>query len=149
MFAEFGGLGSCCVAGLQAEDVASHEVVPFDDLLECVVISAVGWEGIGVEESSEGISSLISTMRVHLASSVIRLDVNKGLVNPAHDLNIRRGLHELNTGERSGRDDACPPPRLGAPRHSLALCISNNSIRLRRAPDTKVVDRVDDCCLAF
>lgn len=149
MFAELSGLGSGRVTCFDAEDVGAHEVVPFDNLLECFVVSSVGWEGVGEDETSEGISSLISTMRVHLASTIIRLDVNKRLVNMPNDLNICRGLHKLNTGKRAGRDDPRPTPWFGTPGDSLAFSVPNNSIWFGWAPEAKVIDRVNHGGLAF
>ena len=51
-----------------------HDVlVPLDDLLEVVLVSAVAGEGVGEEQSTKGVTALISTVRVHLSSRVVGL----------------------------------------------------------------------------
>jgi len=126
------GVGAFGVACLEAENVAAHEVVPLLDL-------HVRAKGVGEYETSERVTALVSTVRVHLSSTVICLEVDLGLVNVADDLDVVRGLHELDTGESASGNETSAAAGLGAPGDGLALDVANDTVGLRRAPDAKVI----------
>lgn len=56
-------------------------LVPFDNLLESVVVAVVAGEAVGVDEGSERVATLISTVGVHLTTIISCRDINVRLVN--------------------------------------------------------------------
>ncbi len=87
-------------------------------------------------------------MGVKLSSTVIGLEVDLGLVDETNDLEVAGGLHELNTGDGTTRDDAGTASLLGAPSNLLALGVTDGGVRLGGCPDTPVVEVVEECGLA-
>jgi len=70
MLAEVCGVWASRVTSLDTESIAAHEVVPFDDLLQ---VFGVTTESIRVEETTERITTKISTMRIKFTSVVVSL----------------------------------------------------------------------------
>ena len=60
------GISTSGVTALQTEDTGAHEVVPFDDLLEGLVIAVVGRESVREKKTTKRVTTLISSVRVHL-----------------------------------------------------------------------------------
>jgi hypothetical protein len=149
VLAETGGIGASGVAGLETEGVASHEVVPFDDLGVLVLVSTAGREGVGEEKTTKRVTTLVGAVRVHLTSRVVRFDVDLLLVNQTRDLDIVGGLHELNALESTGGDDTSTTARLCAPSNGLSLGITDNRVRFGSTPQAKVINGVDDGGLTF
>jgi hypothetical protein len=90
--------------------------VPFICLLEVVSASLlVGGKVVREHEGTEGIATLISAVRIKLSSTIISLDVDKGLVDVAGDLDVIRGLDEGHAGDGTLGDDTCTTARLSAP----------------------------------
>jgi len=144
MFAEVGGVGVSGVANLDAESVASHEVMPFDHLS---VIFAIA-KGGGVHETTHGVTAEISAVRVHLSSIVVALDVNLGLVNETNNLGVGRGPDELNTLKSIAGDETSATAGLGAPCNHLSLGVSNDRVDIGRSPEAEVINTVDKRGLA-
>jgi hypothetical protein len=90
----------------------------------------------------------VSTVGVHFASKVVRLNINLALVNETDDLGIGRGPHELNTLKGITRDQTSATTGLGAPCNHLAFSVGDDRIRLARCPKTEVIDAVDEGSLA-
>jgi hypothetical protein len=126
VFAEICSIGTSGIACLEAEDSPSHEVVPFNYLLEVVGITGIRREGVREEETSEWVTTSISTMRVHLSSRIIGFHVDKLLLDEADDLDVSGGLHELNTGESAGWDHTSSAAGLGAPCNGFTFGITDN-----------------------
>jgi hypothetical protein len=82
VFAEFGSVGACWVTSFQAEDLSTHEVVPFNSL-DVVAIRA--GQGITEEKATERVTTLISTMGVEFSSRIVGLDVNQFLFDVSND----------------------------------------------------------------
>jgi hypothetical protein len=79
-------------------------------------------------------------VRVHLSSIVRRVDVNLGLVEKSHHLNVVGSLHELDTLQCAFGDKARPVTGLSAPRNHLAFLVGNKFIGVGGAPKAEV------CC---
>lgn len=116
--------------------------MPFDDLL------VAGTPGVGEDKTAERVATLVSTMRVHLSSSIIRSHVDEGLVDVAGNLDVVGGPHELSAGDSTCRNDTSAMAGLGAPCDGLTLSVADNAVGLRGAPEAPVVEGVDDGGLA-
>jgi len=141
VLAEVGSVGACRVTSLQAEDTRAHEVVPFNDLF---VIGSAPGEVVAEEKASKRVATSISTVRVHLSSSVIRGHVDEVLLDETGDLDVVGGLHELKAGDGTGGDDTSTMAGLGAPRNHGALDVTNSLVGSRGCPQAEVVDRIDE-----
>lgn len=105
------------VAGLEAEGVGAHEVVPLNNLLVSrsarggSVGGAVAAERVREDETSEGVTTVVGTVRVlqevaneskgqggrrgethHLSSVVLGKDIDRRLVDVTDDLDVVRSL---------------------------------------------------------
>jgi hypothetical protein len=65
--------------------VSTHEVVPFDGLDVVVGVAVGGREGVGEEEGTERVTTLVSTVRVEFSSTISSSNVNESLVDVASD----------------------------------------------------------------
>ena len=113
-----------------------NSLVPLDYL--SVISLVVTAPGIGVDETTEGISSEISTMRIHLPPCVIGLEVCPGLVDKTNDLDVVWGPHELDALEGASGDKTRAMTGLGAPRDRLMLGLTDGGRAIRRRPNTKI-----------
>ena len=136
VFAIFGSVSTSGVASLQAELVSAHEagwtggwlalgsggergghdnaLVPLNDLDK-----VVGGEGLGEDKTTQRVTALIGTMGIHLTSGVIGGEVDVLLLDETGNLDIGRGLNELNTGQSTLGDDTGAVVWLGAPGDGL------------------------------
>ena len=110
--------------------------MPLDNLF--VIILVVAAPSVREDETTEGVSSEISTMRVHLPSRVIRLEVGLCLVDETDDLDIVWGLHELNAPESTTGDKTGAMTRLGTPCDSLVLGFTDGGGTIRWGPNTEI-----------
>ena len=85
----------------------------------------------------------VSTVRVHFTSIVVSAHVDLGLVDKTNDLDIIRGLHELNTLEGTTGNKTSAVLRLRAVSDSFAFSVSDDRVRVRRAPETEVCESGD------
>ena len=147
-----------------AGNAAANSLVPLDHLLVGVVVAVVAVEGVRVDETTEGVTTLqrmseeqmeraretheVSTVGVELSSTVVGLNVDLRLVDVADDLEVAGSLHELDTSERALGDDAGTAALLGAPGDFLALGVTDGGVGLGGRPDTPVVGVVDEGGLA-
>jgi len=142
---ELGGVGVGLVASLEAENVRAHEVVPFNDLGD----GSASSEGVGEDKPTEWVATEISTMGVHLSSSIISSHVDEGLVDVAGDLNVCRGPHELNTSDGTGGDGSGPMRRVRAPGNGRGFCVTDSGVGDWRTPEAEVGNGVDEGGLAI
>jgi len=142
VLAVVGGVGTCGVASLEAESSSTHDVVPFDGLDE------VTGEGLGEQEGTEGVTTLISTVRVELSSRVGGVEVDELLVDEASDLDIVGGLHELQTGDGTLGDDTSTIAGLCAPGNVFTFGVTDERVWLRGTPEAEIINAVDDGGLA-
>lgn len=110
--------------------------MPLDHL--SVLVQVATAPGIRVDKTTEGVSSEIGAMRVHLPSPVIGLEVGLCLVNKTDDLDVVWSPHELDTLESATGDETSAMTRLGAPRDGLVLGLTNGGRAIRRTPDTEI-----------
>lgn len=146
--AELLGVGDRRVTDLEAELLRAHEVVPFDDLLEGVVVAVVGGEGVRVDQATERVATLVSTVGVHFTTAIGLVDVDVLLEKGTSNENVGGGLEELDTGQGSSGHGTGAVARLGAPGNSLSLLVADEAVRVGRAPKAEVVKRVDHRQLA-
>jgi len=139
VFAKVCSVGTGRVTSFETKLSATHEIVPFEDLLVGVVIAAPSRR---IKETTEGVSSSISTVRIQLSPAIAILDVDLLLVDEPNNLNIIGRPHELNALERSGRNGASPTPRLRAPGDFLTFGIGNEGVGLGGSPEAEIVGRI-------
>lgn len=142
VLAVVGGVGTRGVASLEAESSSTHEVVPFDGL------DHTSTPGVGEEETTEGVTTLIGTVGVELSSGVGGVNVDEVLLDEASDLDVVGGLHELETGDGTLGDDTGTISGLGAPGDTLTLDVTDEGVWFGWAPEAEIIDAVDDSSLA-
>lgn len=136
------------VTNRDAEGVATHEVGPVNDLLVTVIVATVAGEGVGVHQTTKGVPTQVSAVRVELSSVVISSHVDLDLVEVTSDLDVSAGLQELDTLESTLGDETSAVAGLGAPGNLLLLRVTNGGVGQRRSPKTEIVDVVDHGSLA-
>lgn len=157
--AKLGAVSIGGVAHLQAENAATDEVNPFDDLgigRRTVLLGLVcGVEGIGIraigigeDNSTKRVSLLISTVRIQFASLITGCEADLGLVNVTNDLNVILGIQPLHTSDSTSRDNTSAVTGLGAPSNFTGLTLANSVIRLGATPHTEIGDVVHERGLA-
>jgi hypothetical protein len=146
VLAEVGGIGTSGVADLEAESIATHEVVPFNNLLVGVV-GAIA-ESVREDETTKRISSQVSTVGIEFTTKIVRLDVDQGLIDETNNLDVIRSPHELHTLEGTSGDNTSSEFGVGAPCDFLSLSVSNQRVWLWGSPETEVVKRVEERRLA-
>ena len=111
--------------------------MPLNDLSVGVVVT-IAVERVRVEQTTHGVSSEISTVRVEFTPIVFGLDVDQALVNESDDLDVVRGLRVLNTLKGTRGDNAGTMAGLGAPCHLFPLGVSDEGVFLRGSPQAEV-----------
>lgn len=142
VLAVVGGVSTSRVASLEAELTSTHEVVPFNGLLELT------GEGVREEEGTEGVTTLIGTVGVEFTSRVVSSEINVLLGDVASDLDVVGGLDELDTSQGTSGDDTGTIVWLGAPGNGFTLSVTNSAVGSWGTPEAEVVNRVDDGGLA-
>lgn len=72
---------------VKQEGTNSHEIMPLNNLSPLRTVRA-STKRVGKHDAAQGVTTSISTMRIHLASIVASLNINLGLVDKAYDLDI-------------------------------------------------------------
>ena len=80
-------------------------------------------------------------MGIHLASPVIALQVNLGLVDETNDLGVVRCAHVLNALESIVRDEASAMTGLGAPGDHFPLSVGDNRVGCGWGPKAEIYGR--------
>lgn len=142
VFAVVTVVGVAPVAKLEAEAVATDEVVPLNNL------NGGTSERVRVHDTSHGVTTAISTMRVHLSSPVISENVDLGLVNEANDLDIVGRLCELESSQRASGEETSAMARLGAPGDHDTLDIADLTTHIGRTPEAEVIESIEVRSLA-
>jgi hypothetical protein len=122
--------------------------MPLDDLNIIIGVSAACGKGIGEKQSAHWVATLIGTMRVHLASRIISLDVDQILVDVTGNLDVVRSFDVLEASDGALGDNASAMAGLCAPGYGFTLGCTDFRVWFGRAPEAEVVDRVDDRSLA-
>jgi len=143
VLAVVGSVGASRVTCFEAEEVATHEVVPFDHL--CVTVST---KSVRVEEATHWVTTEISTVGIHLTSPVIPLQVDLGLVNEANDLGVVGCAHVLNALESIVGDETSAVTRLGAPSDHFPLSVGDSRVGCGWGPKAEIINGVEEGCLA-
>jgi len=116
------------VTYLQAELVGADELSPPVDLVRGRT------EGGPIHEATNGITALILTSRVELASKVISLDVDLGLVNETRDHPVVVIDEELGALKSAGGYNASAMTRLSAPCNFFTLAIGDAGVWVLGGP---------------
>jgi len=148
VFAVFSSVGARWVASLQAELVSTHEVVPFDGLDVVVGVAIRGREGVGEEEGTERVTTLVSTVRVEFSSTIISLDVDEFLVDVTSDLDVVGSLHELETSDGASWDQTGTVAWFGAPSDTFTFNVADELVWFLGSPQAEVINAVNDGSLA-
>jgi len=141
MLAEVCSVGTSGVTNLEAENVTTHEIVPFDDLL---VVAVSVRPTSRVYETTEGVATEVSAMGVQLSSSIIGHEVDEGLVDETNDLEVVRSPHKLNTLEGASGDETSTVTGLGAPGDFQRFRVGYGFAGGGRCPKTEIINRVYD-----
>jgi hypothetical protein len=80
----------------------------------------------------------ISTVGIHLATIVSRLNVDLRLVDESDDLNVGGSFHELYALECTSGDETGSSAGFGAPCDHLAFCVSDDRVRISGSPQAKI-----------
>lgn len=80
----------------------------------------------------------ICAMGVQLATSVIGLQVQLGLIDETYDLDIVGSPHPLDTLESTPRNETSAVAWRGTPRDHLGFCVCHELVRGGRSPKTEV-----------
>ena len=110
--------------------------MPLDHLF--VIVLVVTAPSIREDEATERVPSEIGTMRIHLTSPIVGLEVYLCLINKTDDLDVVRGPHELNTLKSTSGDEASSMTWLGTPCDGLVLCLSDSGRAIGWTPDTEI-----------
>jgi len=145
MLTVVGSVGTGGVANLEAEDAATHEVVPLDNLFVGAVVAGPGGR---IDETTEGVATEVGTVGIKLSSVIVGLEVDLGLVDETNDLNVVGSPHELNALKSASGDKTSAVAGLGAPRDFLSFSVSDGLGTTWGSPKTEVIDRVEDAGLA-
>jgi len=137
VFTEVCSIWTGGVTSFETELLSTHEIVPFDNLLVGVVISAPGCR---IEKTAERVSSSISTVGIQFPSRIARFDVNLALVDEPNDLNVIGCPHELDTLKRTGRNGTSATTRLRAPCNFLTFGVGNERVRFGRGPEAEIAE---------
>jgi len=148
VLAELGSIRTGGVANLETELTATHEIVPFDDLLEGVVVAVVAGEAVRVDQASKRVTTQVGTMGIQFTTRVTVFDVNESLLDEADDLHIIGRPHELDTGEGALGYEPGTATRLGAPGNFLAFSIGDEGVGFARRPEAEVVEAIQERRLA-
>ena len=88
--------------------------------------------GAREDEGTNRVTHAGSTVRVELATRIALRDVHLGEVADTSDLDVGRGLGEVDTLQRAVGDEASTTARLEAPRDDLGLHVAHLTDRRRR-----------------
>lgn len=133
------------VASLEAELVTANEEGP-GNALGWLSASSAGEAG-GVAQATDGVTALVLASAVKLTAEVTVGKAKEDLVESASDLDVRRRLHELDSGEGTIRDTTAAVI-LGAPCDLVRLGIANGGVGGGGAPEAEVVKGVEKDGLA-
>lgn len=143
VFTEVSGVGLGVVTDFETEVVTTDEEGPVPGLLERVVLATVAGEGVGVDETTDRVSTAILSSRVELTTKVkwLGLNVDLGLVNETGDLDVSRALDELETLEGTLRNETSTFAGLGTPGDFDTLSVTNGG-QLGRSKETEIIQVV-------
>ena len=139
--------------------------MPLNNLLVSVVVPVVGRETIGINETTEGVATLhftrqntadakrpgathqIGTMGIELTTEIVGGQVELGLVEEGDDLEVGRGLQELDTRDGALGDKTRAAAGLCAPCDLLTLRVANGGGASGWCPHTPICGgcRVKPC----
>lgn len=132
------------VTGLEAKCVCAHKVVPINDLAIILVSGTRVAKCSRVDKSSERVTALVSTGRVHFTTKVISSNVDLGLVDVSGHLNVIWGANKLDTLNGAFWEETGPMAGFGAIRHSFSFSIADERVGFGWAPETPIASIVDD-----
>lgn len=155
---ELGSVRASGITSLVAENPSSDEVTPLNNL-------GISWASRGVEsarvhEGTERVSSLISSVRVFLTSSVIGLEVEGSLLDEPNGLDVSRCTGNLKSSDGSSRDQSGSELLGCTVGYHLPFNVPNDGVRFGSTPQAELLDGVDEsglthgilvlgCCIAL
>jgi len=145
MFAIMGSIGTFRITGFETELIATNKVVPFNHLLVGAVATA---PCVGVNKSTQRVAPEICAMRIQFTSIVTVFNVDPALIEVTDKLDIILGLYPLKTCHCAFGYQAGTVSGFGAPCNHFSFSVGNRCITLRRTPNTKVIDGVEEESLA-
>jgi hypothetical protein len=125
------------VADPDTELAVAHEVHPLFDLPD------PSTERRREHQATDRVTVTRCAVRVKFSASVAADNVNRGAIELAGDLYVRRRLDEMGAQDRPWWNNPRPTTGSRAPRHFELLRLPNLAIRVWRCPKAKVLQRVD------
>ena len=122
-----------------AELARAHEVGPLVELLPRA-------KHIAINETTDGVTVTVGAMVVEFASLVAGGDINLGEVTLAGDLDVLRGLHEVDACESTFGHHAGAVAGLRAVGDHLAFAIAD-CLDSGGSPQAEVIDGVEPCII--
>jgi len=132
------------ITDLDAEGVATHEVCPVVYLVVGVVVATTVGERVRVHESTDGVTTKVSTVRVELSSIVTGSKVDLGLIDKTSNLNIVWSLDDLHALESTLGNETGAVAGLGTPGNFLAFSVADCRVWLGGSPEAEIVYVVDE-----
>jgi len=123
VLAEVGSIGSCRVADFKTELISTHEIVPFNNLFESVIVAAPCSR---VNQPAKRVATKVSAVGVKLTAEVVRGNVDEALIDESNNLDVSRSSHELHTIECTRRDDPSATAGFGAPSDLFTFSVPNS-----------------------
>jgi hypothetical protein len=80
----------------------------------------------------------VSAVRVEFTTIVTFLDIDKGLLNEADDLDVIGSLHELDACQRARGNQTSSMAGLCAPCDFLAFRVSDSGVRVNGCPKAEI-----------
>ena len=138
---------------MRTESEQNSVLVPLDDLRKFGLVRS---KGVRVDQASNGIALLISTVRVHLTTIVVgsysnknqdqgelsnecqHTKVNQSLVDVANNLDVVGSLHKLDTSEGTGRNHSSAMTGLATPGDGSGLGIGDDGVDVGTTPEAEV-----------
>jgi len=136
-----GSIGASACA--EAELGGGHKIGP-------LVILLVSTERVSEDQSSNGVTVTVSTVRIEFTALVALGNVHRSEVTNTSNLDVINGFDEMHAFKRAIGDRARSAAGLGAPRDLVLLGVADSvSSGARRSPEAEIVIIVDPGGLAL
>lgn len=137
-------LAGLALASTDAKLRIRHVVHPLVDLRRSAILAEGGRE----DETADGVTVTICSVRVELTTRIALCDVELGKVTASRHLDVTVGLDEMRTSHRTVRDQSGAVAGLGAPGDLFAFRVAHLAVGNWSREDAPIVDGVEEDVLA-
>lgn len=132
-----GGGNSRVFGGTDSETELSvrHVVHP-------LFVMHIGTRDVGGDITTDGVTKSGSTVGVELSSLITAGNVDLGEITETLDLNVKRSLDVVDSGESTIWDDTSIVSSLDTPSDFLSLSVTDNRVGVGRTEQTEIIDGV-------